>query len=400
MHRPVPGIWHRFWPWCIAKLYFEKITIIHSERIPQEGPVIYLGLHRNGAVDGFVYSGAVSSQTVFMISSQLRKNVLGRIFFNGIEVARNRQEGSDEDNSAALRNCLKLLSENGALFIFPEGTSDLGPRHLRFRSGAAQIISESLQSGLLVQVVPLAINYECAWSFRSKVEVYAGNPVKLDLDPSLDQPGRLASLKNSIQYALEEIGINLESAEYQQVAEKLAYVSTLGTSRHYHDSLKLFEKSISPSVLGGWERLGAKFSTRKLLLHQGVPLFPMGNILIYLAFGCLLFPVVLSALIFNAVPYAAGWWAGRRLADAKNVVSLWKILVGFPILFLWGGLVLAICLFLRQLDWFCVYLAITLAGIQLYYRAKKLAVTLYNGLFYASLKPAALKFREDLLHAM
>lgn len=39
----------------IKMVYFERIALIHPDCLPRTGPVLYLGLHRNGAVDGFVY---------------------------------------------------------------------------------------------------------------------------------------------------------------------------------------------------------------------------------------------------------------------------------------------------------------------------------------------------------
>jgi hypothetical protein len=49
------NVWHGWLYRFIKTFYFERITLIHPERLPRTGPVLYLGLHRNGAVDGFVY---------------------------------------------------------------------------------------------------------------------------------------------------------------------------------------------------------------------------------------------------------------------------------------------------------------------------------------------------------
>jgi len=49
------SLWYRWCHWLCARLYFERITVLHPERLPENGPVLYVGLHRNGAVDGFIY---------------------------------------------------------------------------------------------------------------------------------------------------------------------------------------------------------------------------------------------------------------------------------------------------------------------------------------------------------
>ena len=64
---------HRFCTW----VYFARVTVIYPERLPAAGPVLYLGLHRNGAMDGFVYHSLLP-RARFLISTQLRRNPLVR----------------------------------------------------------------------------------------------------------------------------------------------------------------------------------------------------------------------------------------------------------------------------------------------------------------------------------
>ena len=45
-------LWYRGCHWLCARIYFERITVLHPSRLPDGGPVLYLGLHRNGAVHG------------------------------------------------------------------------------------------------------------------------------------------------------------------------------------------------------------------------------------------------------------------------------------------------------------------------------------------------------------
>jgi hypothetical protein len=94
------GGW-RLWLYrFITTVYFERITLVHPDRLPGAGAVLYLGLHRNGAVDGFVYD-RVLRNPVFMISTQLRKNWFARLFFQGIAVTRTKDEWDRALNDAA-----------------------------------------------------------------------------------------------------------------------------------------------------------------------------------------------------------------------------------------------------------------------------------------------------------
>ncbi|PYJ81139.1 MAG: hypothetical protein DME22_21885 [Verrucomicrobia bacterium] len=367
MANPWYRVLHRF---CNG-LYFSRISVLWPERLPRTGPTIYLGLHRNGAVDGFIYH-AILPRANFMISTQLRRNLIGRLFFTGIEVARDRDEGEPGTNLEALNQCMELLRMGGELVIFPEGTSTLGPRHLPFKSGAARILANYLENGSLIQVVPLGITYECPWAFRSRVEVVVGAPVATDLSDALHPLGRLKELKRSIQSALESVGVNVESEQYQQMIHRLACVATLGTKRSYFKTLKALEQSIPEKILLGpaWRYL--------LALGATGPLVGLGALL-------------------NLPPLLGAWWAGKKFPDGPNVISLWRVLVGAPLFLLWVAVMAMVAIVSGRWPWFGLYALTTFSGLKLYYRVKKLAVAVHNGLRYPELRPQVLAFRETVL---
>ncbi|HSJ02304.1 MAG TPA: 1-acyl-sn-glycerol-3-phosphate acyltransferase, partial [Verrucomicrobium sp.] len=132
--------WHAAFHRLISWLYFDRVTVTGREHLPapDEGPVLFLCLHRNGAVDAFVYH-ALLAPTRFMVSVQLCRSWFGRLFFTGIQVVRDKDRAKTPDaeqiNQQAMRECQTCLAKGGRLTIFPEGTSTLGPSHLPFRGG-------------------------------------------------------------------------------------------------------------------------------------------------------------------------------------------------------------------------------------------------------------------------
>jgi 1-acyl-sn-glycerol-3-phosphate acyltransferase len=396
------ALWRRFAYWFLTRVYFARITLLNPERRPRTGPVLYLGLHRNGAVDGFVYHQVLRGPT-FMISTHLRRNWFARLFFAGIAVTRTKDEGERGANDSALRECVELLKRGGALFVFPEGTSSLGPRHLPFKSGAAWLVLQYMGSpGPPLQVIPVGIHYECPWAFRAKVEVVLGDPIDLtslqgsvpDSQPTL---APLKALKRGAQSALEAVGINVPSAEYQQQIQKLAYISTLATTRSYFASLKALERQVPEPIRTEAQRVDSFLCGRRLLTHQGVPLVPMGPALLYVLAFLAFAPIVAAAVLINALPMLAGFYAGRKFPDDVNVISLWRILVGIPVFLLWLLAVSATLLLAGKPRWLVVYALVTWAGLQLYDRVKKLAVAVHNGLRHPNLRPEMLQFRELVL---
>ncbi len=396
-------LWQDFFSYAAVAIYFNRVAVIGRQRLPRRGPVLYLGLHRNGAVDGFVYHRVVP-RTEFMIARQLLRSFFGRLFFRGIEVVRDKDRadaGADrEANRTALEACLAHLRAGGELFVLPEGTSDLGPRHLEFKRGAARLAQAFLSESASLQILPLGIHYERAWAFRSNVEVVVGEPIAADLPPRASEEERTAILHERFTGALEAVGVNVASAEEQQRVEALAYAATLGSSRSYFEALKTFEAGVPAPLAQAWERLGRECDRLRLARHQGVPLVPVGHAWLYMLALPPLALVVGAGLLFNLPPLLVAFFAGRRLADARNVVALWRLIAGLPALLAWVVVVAAFAP-----SWlFALYAATTILGMAAFYRTKKLAVSVWNLVRGRPLRADLLRIKtsidEALAHAL
>lgn len=415
----MPDLWYRLLYRLADAIYFARVTVIYRERLPEDGPVLFLGLHRNGAVDGFIYK-RVLGNVVFLASRQLLKNFFLRIFFTGIPVTRTKDEGDRSANREALRACVEHLKNGGRLFVFPEGTSSLGPRHLPFKSGAAWLIADYLASAghtppsndrtlsptapsAPLRVVPVGIHYECAWAFRSKVEVVIGEPINTALPGDATDIERLKELRRRITAGLEKVGVNVTSAEYQEDIQRLAYVSTLATPRSYFESLKALETHVPGPIATVAQTLHTTLNDpafTALRRHQGVPLFPMGSRWLYVVLLLLLAPLVLAAILLNALPFVAAWYAGKRFPDGPNVIALWRILVGLPLFVFWSLAVVIVSVLAGYYGLALGYTLVTWLGLQLYCRVKKLAVAVHNGFRFPGLRPQMLAVRETVLRSL
>ena len=361
----------------LAHSYYHRVRLLHPENRPASRPVIYVGLHRNGAVDGCVYKSLLPS-ALFMISVQLRRNLLGRIFFHGIEVVRGQDIGGEKNmNADALDQCVDVLKGNGVLFLMPEGSSDLGHRHLPFRKGAARILAAALQAGLHPTVVPIGIHYERAWAWQSDVEVVLGRPLPLDLPPGSSGPAAVDLLHRHISAGLEAVAVAAPDAESFARCERAAYTATLGSERSYFTALKALEAGVpeAETALAEIEKLTAD---RPLFQYQGVPLLPPRHAWADAVHALLLTPLVAAAGLLNLPPLLIAWSAGRRFADARNTIALWRLLAGFPAFLGWIAGLLALAIMTGHWPLWMFYIALSWLGLGSLRQLKMLAVSLGN----------------------
>ncbi len=391
-------IWHSLLHKICNIIYFQKISLLHKENLPAQGPILYLGLHRNGAVDGLVYH-QILPRAEFMISSQLTRSFWGRIFFAGIEVVRNKDQGEKRSNLEALKQCLAQLQRGKELFVFPEGTSSLGPKHLPFQPGAARLISTYLDENPSnnLQVIPLAICYEDPSAFRSKVEVRVGPPLRLDGLIQLDKKSKRNEINKRLENLLENVGLNFPNEEHQKTASKLAALYSKETGGSYCQALKRMEQSIPNSLILAWQEVQLSTRDKLLLTCAGLPLFPSQSPLPPLLKTLLLGPLTLGAAFLNAPALLAGYLAGRFLADEVNVISLWRILVGIPMLLLWFCILAVYALAFGHWSFLALYCIVSWAGLISWQEARLSAIETLNWLMFRHLVPIFRKLQQTTI---
>jgi len=89
---------------------------------------------------------------------------------------------------------------------------------------------------------------------------------------------------------------------------------------------------------------------------------------------------VTLAAVLNSPPLLASYVAGKVGADDLNVIALWRLLIGMPAMLIWILLLGFVAGLTGYLGFYVCYLAVSLAGLWSYYRVKKLAVIIHNGL--------------------
>lgn len=384
--------WHFFMVLVVRALVFRKVFV--RGPLPEEGaPVLYVGFHRNGAVDGWVYSFALGGRAEFMVAARLVRHLLARFFFSGIEVMRPGDPGPAASNRKGLALAVARLEEGGDLFVFPEGSSTLGPKHLPFQKGAAFIAARALKCRPDLRIVPLTVRYAAPQLWGSDVEVAAGKPLVPGNLADDRSPGP-AELHTAITEALEALDPDLPS---DQALEEASALAALLAPVPPACALRFAAEALEGPAGGLWRQY--REEARPCKKWRGIAPFPkrsVGNeVLAFLASAL----CVASAALLNAPAVCAGYWAGRRLPDGPNVVLLWKTLAGLTVLlavlpFLWGAL------FLSGMGWGVpVHVVVTVLGCRRLDSLRRSWASLWNFFRHRPLRPRLERLEEALRDA-
>ena len=364
---PVSDRWYLSLCRVLSAIYYHRMVVVGHPTPVNNGSVLYVGLHRNGAVDGLLYKRAFPRAT-FLIAAQLTRSAFGRLFFTGIPVTREGDRGDRSGNRASLDRCVEHLVHGGVLFVLPEGTSDLGPKHLPFKPGVARILERALAAGATVTVIPVGLCYRNAPAFRSDVTLVTGPAIATELPASISPEARAQILMQRITVALERIGINCESAEQLAHVECLAGIAAEAPGADYYAALKAMERApgMPSDVVAAWQTIERGVADGTIATERGIPVLSRHGAVWNVAWFALQSLVTAAAAVVNLPPLLAAWLAGRRLADARNTITLWRLLVGATAALLWALGVLTTLTVTGYWGLEVGYLVVTAAGLACY----------------------------------
>jgi hypothetical protein len=134
-------------------------------------------------------------------------------------------EGSADParNARAFSALRSVLSNNGAVVIFPEGISHVLPSLAPLRTGAARIALDARDGAAIrgLQVLPVGLTFERKEAPRSRVLVRIGEPIAMD-SWSATSDASVAALTSEIDARLRQVTLNYASADDAARAAALA----------------------------------------------------------------------------------------------------------------------------------------------------------------------------------
>jgi glycerol-3-phosphate O-acyltransferase/dihydroxyacetone phosphate acyltransferase len=213
----------------LVGFYFRRVEIAGGGNIPKSGPAIFAANHPQSLTDALVLGLATPRVLHFLAHSGLFRSPVSAFFLRGagvIPVHRKADAGGAGNlNLEMFRDCRLALEGGEAIAVFPEGVSRQERRLQNLKTGTARIALESeapSEFALGVRVIPVGINFESRWRFRSRVLVNVGVPIpaaKYREAYGEDPRGAVGRMTDELQEQLGGLVVNLGRNELEHLVE-------------------------------------------------------------------------------------------------------------------------------------------------------------------------------------
>ena len=378
---------HRFIRWLVLlliRLYYPRIEVEGREFLPAHGPVLFVLNHPNGLLDPLLLMTELDYPIAFLAKDTFFRNPLGRLFmraFHAVPVYR-RSDAAGGDtrskNDQTFALCRALLHKNGAMALFPEGTTHSEPALLPLKTGASRIAlgaEAETDWALDLTVVPVGLWYEDKQLFRSSVLLIVGQPW------SLDSYGELYAqdVEHAVDQVTQDIAHRLGSVVFQATNAELVRglplmvqwsIEHLKRPDPHRRTLLAAYTRFAHDHPHEMEQLAHEASRYARTLRMlGItdpwsPQLPLAHRSRFMLMGALLllsFPLFVLGLLISYLPYRLGGIIATRITDEQQVLGTIKLIAGailVPLGWLGAGLVAG-----WLLDWRAGVLMVLLAPL-------------------------------------
>ncbi len=359
----------------LVRCYYREIEVTDAKYIAGQGSVLICANHPNSLLDPIVVGTAAQRPVRFFAKAPLfQKPILGPVMkalgmipaYRGMDDSRQVRR-----NLESLDRGIEALQEGSAVGIFPEGKShdDVGVEMVR--SGAARMALRAFTQGATdLQVVPLGLNYERKERFRTVVWVRVGEPILMQdwyaqhhVEGESDRQ-TLRRFTHELQTRLQHVTIHLEDQQWQEWLADLEHlapqiplseptrVPKLRRRKQIADAMNYFLNQDSERALAVADQIRTYRSQARQIgltpasqvLH-GNRLVAWGQWLLHLAGMTITAIPAALGLVFHILPF----WLSRHGArlftpPGRTAVSLYRLLVGFPVFLVWYLLTLLLLL--------------------------------------------------------
>jgi 1-acyl-sn-glycerol-3-phosphate acyltransferase len=350
---------------AIHRLYYRRITVVGSEKIPANTPVIFAPNHQNALMDAFAVMFPIRKHVVFMARADIFKKPAIAKILNALQILPiyRIRDGYGElgRNQEVFDATVEVLKANMPLCILPEGNHE-GLKRLRpLKKGIFRIAFQSEESNsynLNIHIVPVGIDYSDYFNAGADLTVVYGTPIKI-ADYAEQYRENEQKTINSLMHVLAEnmrsVMIHIPEEHYDlifQVSEMYEpnVWNTCKTNREpfnkltvrqyiIHKLTEAFarhpEKAIEiDDALKVYNNNLKKANLTDCRLQQNAPNFLF--LLIESIISILLLPLQVYSMVMNYIPFKIPLMVASNIKDRhfKSSIQFGVGLFSFPIYYL------------------------------------------------------------------
>lgn len=348
------------------RVFFRRIELDGLERVPAEGPVIFVLNHPNALIDPAFLLCLSPRPVCFLAKAPLfRTPGLGLIVraFESIPIHRRQDEGGAVDNRETFRRARELLARGRAVAIFPEGTSHDEPGLRPLKTGAARIALGTGLAGLVI--VPAGLYYSAKARFRSEALVCFGPPLAVasvgGAEGEEPPAAEVAALTRQIEAALRAVTLQADDREVMRLVERVGEIFAAASEEAWtiaeavelrrrliagHAALRQRDPARLQALIDRVRRYEQDLAELGLAPDHLAPhqITPTASLRYALRSAFALGMVLPLALVGTALHYPAyrlnGVLAARVAGEYEDMVATVKLLAGtlfFPLTWLLAG---------------------------------------------------------------
>ena len=221
-----PNFFYRFMKvYCTTALhfYFKTWQINNAESIPNSGPIIFIPNHQNAFLDAIIMICSSSRNPWSIARASVFKEGLVTKILTICQIKpvfRVRDGfGSLRNNDVIIQEWSDMLAKDQDILIFAEGNHNEPYAGGVLQKGFARMTMQFKEKNSTpLTIVPVGIHYEDHYSFRSRVLVNFGDPIRVNdiLNESQSEREKLETLVTITDDALKRLAVAITpDDEYQ-----------------------------------------------------------------------------------------------------------------------------------------------------------------------------------------
>lgn len=256
--------------------FFRKWQVHGENNIPKDAAIIFVVNHQNAFQDAILVACSTQDEPWFLTRAGVFNNKITRAIFRAFHMMpvyrfRDGVKGL-RNNDATIRQCAELLNDRKSILIFGEGDQSMRYKLRSLQKGFARIaltVQQESNWKLPLYIVPVGVQYDHYYSFRSRVLVNYGEAIPVDATfQSLPEREFYETLLDKTRKALIPLMLHIESEEYRVIENYLQQHRTKEdlVEQLHHDQKIIEEWKTNP------RREGNTKSKNYFLLAVGFPL--------------------------------------------------------------------------------------------------------------------------------